>query len=139
MTSKYGREGGAPEWAVRKATEALDPHRKSVRLAKEIGVKIGFGTDAGTPFNFHGNNAKEFMCLVEFGDLTTTDALYAATGIAGEALGTERKIGQISKGFIADIIMIQGDPISDISVLEKPDNIRKIMLAGRLVKGTEQA
>ncbi len=134
MTSKYGKEAGVPEWAVRKATEALDPHSSSVKLAREHKLKIAFGTDAGTPFNFHGNNGKEFECLVELGGLTPKEALYAATGIAGDALGPKYKVGRIAPGYDADIIFVEGNPAEDASVMAKPEKIRQVLAKGAETK-----
>lgn len=134
MTSKYGKDAGVPEWAVRKATEALEPHAASVRLARKNGLKIAFGTDAGTPFNFHGNNGKEFECLVELGGLEPVEALYAATGIAGDALGDKYQVGKIAVGHEADIILVEGDPTEDIGVMTKPESIRHVLLKGEEAK-----
>ncbi|MCL4334897.1 MAG: amidohydrolase family protein [Candidatus Thermoplasmatota archaeon] len=130
MTSLKGKDAGVPEWAIRKASEAVEPHSKSVKMAKKNGLKIGFGTDAGTPFNFHGNNGKEFEILVGSGDLTPLEAIYAATGIASEALGPSYKVGKILPGFNADMVFVEGDPIDDIVVLTKPSNIKRVLLGG---------
>ena len=134
MTSMKGKDAGVPEWAVRKATEAVEPHSKSVKMARKRGLKIGFGTDAGTPFNLHGNNAKEFEILVESGGLTPIDAIHAATGVASEALGPQYAVGKLKPGFKADIVCIEGDPLGDIGVLTRPYNVKRVILGGTVVK-----
>jgi imidazolonepropionase-like amidohydrolase len=134
MTSLKGKDAGVPEWAVRKASEAVEPHSKSVKMAKKKGLKIGFGTDAGTPFNLHGNNGKEFEILVESGGLTPLEAIYAATGIASEALGPEYAVGKIKPGFKADMVCIEGDPLEDIGVLTRPSSVKRVILGGAVVK-----
>lgn len=134
MTSKYGKDAGVPEWAVRKATEALDPHSSSVRLARKHKLKIGFGTDAGTPFNLHGNNGKEFECLVDLGGLTPEEALYSATGIAGDALGPKYRVGKIAPGYDADIIFVEGSPMDDIGVMTRPERIKQVLVRGAEMK-----
>lgn len=134
MTSLKGKEAGVPEWAVRKASEAVEPHSKSVRLAKKKGLKIGFGTDAGTPFNLHGNNGKEFEILVESGGLTPLEAILAATGVAGEALGPKYNVGIIKSGFNADLVFVEGDPLDDIGVLTRSSSIKNVIVGGSEVK-----
>lgn len=134
MTAKNGKEAGVPEWAVRKASEAVEPHSKSVRLAKKKGVKIGFGTDAGTPFNLHGNNGKEFEILVESGGLTPLEAIYSATRVAGEALGPEYAVGKIKPDFKADLVFVEGNPLDDIGILAKGSNIKSVLIGGVTAK-----
>ncbi len=136
LTATYGKNAGVPDWALTKTQMALEPHKTSVKLANSMGVKIGFGTDAGTPFNYHGLNGREFGCLVERGGLTPGQALYAATGIAAEALGKSHSLGTISEGKIADIIAIKGNPLTDIKVLSDPVNVKFVMLNGQVVKST---
>lgn len=130
MTAKKGKEAGVPEWAVRKASEAVEPHSKSVRLAKKKGLKIAFGTDAGTPFNLHGNNGKEFEILVESGGLTPLEAILSATGVASEALGPGYAVGKIQPGYRADFVFVEGDPLDDIGVLTRKENVKNVFLGG---------
>lgn len=133
MTSRYGKSAGDADWHVKKATAAIDPHCKSIHLAKEKGLKIGFGTDAGTTSNYHGTNGKEFEFLVENGGLTPEEAIYAATGIASEALGPRSMVGVIAPGFKADLVFVEGNPFEDIGVLAKPQKIKQVILGGEPV------
>ena len=139
MTSRNGLKAGIPEWAVRKTTAALEPHQKSLRMAKEMGVKIGFGTDAGTPFNFHGSNALEFGFLIERGNLTNGEALFAATGLAAQALGADKKFGTVVEGKLADLIVVKGDPTKDVKCLEDPNNVKMVIKEGTIMKDTEKS
>ena len=134
MTAKNGRGNGVPDWAIEKTEIAIDAHMSSVNLAHDLGVKIGFGTDAGTPFNYHGSNANEFEMLVDSGGLTPSEALYSATGIASEALGKKNILGTITKGAFADLIVVKGDPLSDIRCLKTPENIKFVIKGGKIVK-----
>lgn len=138
MTAKYGPQNGTPEWAIAKVNEALEYHGKSISLAHKMGVKIAYGTDAGTPFNYHGKNAQEFIYLTQQGGLSNKEAIYAATGLAGEALGMRGKIGALIPGSFSDIIAIDGDPISSIEALTEPSNIRFIMMSGEVSKSEIQ-
>ena len=86
------------------------------------GVKIAFGTDAGV--FMHGKNWKEFVYMVEAG-MPPLEALRSATVNAAELLGVSSTLGIIEKGKLADIIAVNGDPVKDISVMEKVTFVMK--------------
>ena len=113
---KAGVEQGIPDYAVRKASSVMESHRASFRLALEAGVKIAMGTDAGTPFNCHGQNAYELKLMVEAG-MTPTEALHSATRVGAELLGVQDQVGTIEEGKRADMIVVDGDPLVDIDVM----------------------
>ena len=87
------------------------------------------GTDAGTPFNCHGENLKEMELLVKAG-LTPMEAIVATTKTASEVLGLEKSIGTLEKGKLADLIVVDGNPLDDIRLLQKKDKILAIMKEG---------
>lgn len=84
--------------------------------AYKAGVKIAFGTDAGV--YSHGKNWKEFIYMVEAG-MPPIEAISSATVSTSELLGVSEILGTIEKGKLADIIAVDGDPIKDISIMEK--------------------
>jgi len=86
-------------------------------------VKIAFGTDAGG-FDWKVNPAKEFASMVKFG-MTPAQALRAATASAAELLGEQDSLGTIEAGKLADIVAVPGDPLSDVTVMEKVDFVMK--------------
>ena len=98
---------------------------KAVGRAKALGVPVAFGTDAGV-FE-HGRNAGEFSLLVKYG-LTPREALASATTVAAKLLSMEDQIGRIAPGLSADMIAVAGDPLNDVTVLEKVD---WVMVRGR--------
>ncbi|MDC0718191.1 metal-dependent hydrolase family protein [Nannocystis bainbridge] len=105
----------APDSAA-KARFIAPRMRDSFARAVKAGVKIAFGTDAGVfP---HGDNAREFAVMVDLG-MAPKDAIVAATRSAAELLGL-RDLGQVKPGFIADLLVVDGDPLTDIRVLERP-------------------
>lgn len=99
---------------------------KAVTRAKALGVPVAFGTDAGV-FE-HGRNAGEFALLVKAG-LTPREALASATTVAARALSMEGEIGRIAPGMSADMIAVSGDPLTDVTTLEKVD---WVMVRGRI-------
>ena len=128
-----GKEVGIVEWGIRKATEAFEHHLRSVKMAYEAGVKIAVGTDFGGPPLFKmGTNAMELELLVEKIGFKPMDAVVSATKIAAEACGLEDKIGTIQPGKKADIIVVKGNPLEDIRVLRKIENIRLVMKEGKI-------
>jgi imidazolonepropionase-like amidohydrolase len=84
-------------------------------------VKIGFGTDAGV--SLHGDNADEFLFMVEAG-MPAAAALQAATVNAAEVLGVA-DLGRIAPGFRADVVAMPGDPLADIQAVKKVDFVMK--------------
>ncbi len=128
-----GREGGVPEFAMVKTEAVKGDHEKSIALAKKAGVTIGMGTDAGTPFNLHGNNAWELELMVELG-FSPAEALCAATGAAARVLGLEDSLGTVEKGKLADLIVVDGDPLADVGILKAGRAVRLVMQGGNIVR-----
>jgi len=101
---------------------------KSGRLAISRGLKISFGSGVG-PFP-HGTQAAEFSYLVKYG-MTPSQAIQAATTVAAEMMGWQDRIGSIEKGKFADIIAVSGDPLKDITELER---IKFVMKGGQVIR-----
>jgi len=125
-----GPSGGIPDWVVRKAAGESGHHRESFVMAVKSGVKIAAGTDAGTPFNPHGDLALELAKMVEFG-LPPMLALVAATSNAARLLRMQDQIGSVEKGKVADLILVDGDPLQDIGVMRRPSFVMK---SGQVVR-----
>src|SRR5438309_5002109 len=125
-----GRQRGIPEWVVRKAKSESGHHRESFVMAVKSGVKIAAGTDAGTPFNPHGDLALELAKMVEFG-LPPMLALVAATSNAARLLRMDDQIGSVEQGKLADVILVDGNPLLDIGVMRRPSFVMK---SGRIVR-----
>jgi imidazolonepropionase-like amidohydrolase len=111
-----------------KAKAATAARSEMFRNAVKIGVKISFGTDAAVyP---HGLNAKEFKLMVDLG-MTPIDALKSATANDAELLGIAQKVGTLEKGKLADVIVMPGDPTSDITATER---ISFVMKEGKIIR-----
>ncbi|MCR5878562.1 amidohydrolase family protein [Phenylobacterium sp. J367] len=105
-----------------KALEAGPKMLDMARRAHAGGVKIAFGTDTGV--SAHGDNAQEFALLVKAG-LTPLEAVQAATVNAADHFGLSNEIGALTPGKAADLIAVQGDPLSDVRVLERVGFVMK--------------
>ena len=125
----YHRERGTPHGRAR-ASKLLEHHVRSLELADREGVNIVAGTDAGGWV--HGNNAEEIRCLVEAG-LSPESALMAATSRAAECLGIASDVGTVAAGRTADLILVDTDPMSDVTSLEWGKSVRLVIQGGRIV------
>jgi imidazolonepropionase-like amidohydrolase len=109
---------GAPVWV-----KMIQIHEDTFRRAMKAGVKIAFGTDAGG-FDWKVNPTKEFSSMVKFG-MTPAQAIRSATSVAAELLGVNDLLGTIEPGKLADIVAVPGDPVGDVSLMEKVDFVMK--------------
>ena len=100
---------------------------KSLAKAYPAGVRIAYGTDAGV--SKHGRNADEFELLVKFG-MPPVEAIKAATVNAAELLGVDKETGTIEVGKAADIIAVDGDPLTDVKVLKA---MKFVMARGNVI------
>src|SRR5271166_6202526 len=110
--------------------------RETFQKAVKAGVKMAFGTDAGVyP---HGDNAKQFATMVQFG-MTPAQAIRTATQNSADLIGRSKDVGTIEVGKYADIIAVSGDPLQDVTVLQsvgfvmKGGTVYKDKLAGTMV------
>jgi len=113
---------------VNKAQQIMTAQLANFRKAVNAGVKIGFGTDIGV-CRF-GTNAREFSLMVENG-MTPMQAIQAATTADADLFGVSAKLGSITRGKLADIIAVRGDPLQNVRLLE---DVRFVMKDGRIYK-----
>ena len=123
----------APKWLWQKVKGVIPIHSGNAAKAYRAGVKIVMGSDSGAPPIPHGKNLGELIELVGIG-MTTHEVIQSATSKAAEALRLEDITGSIQEGKMADIIITEGDPLSDITILEDERNIRIIIKEGEIVK-----
>jgi imidazolonepropionase-like amidohydrolase len=131
--SRHGLAAGIPAYAVEKSNQVREVHRESFKKALRAGVRIAMGTDAGTPFNRHGENAQEIALMVE-GGMAPADALVASTRSAAELLDILDEAGTVETGKQADLLVVDGDPLADIAVLTRPAAIVGVLKGGRWMR-----
>ena len=114
-----------------RAIDLHEHHVASIRRALKAGVKVVAGTDAGG--HGHPANAGELDCLVRAG-MTPMQAIQAATGWAAECVGRDADLGTVEKGKLADLVVVNGDPLADIAVLREAKNIALVIKGGEIAK-----
>jgi imidazolonepropionase-like amidohydrolase len=119
---------GLPDWAAERARRALDGRRAVAKAALEMGVNVATGSDSGGTPRL-GKNAAELGALVRAG-LSPLEALRAATSGAARALGLEHEVGLIRPRYRADLLILDREPTTDVSVLLDASTIRKVFYAG---------
>ena len=133
-TAACRRGCGIPDSARDKAKAMTKRHQASFRLAHRRGLPIAMGTDAGTPFNFHGDNAQELERMVALG-MTPMEAIVASTAAAARLIGMQDRIGTIARGREADLVVFEGNVLAHIDWLRDKRRIAGVMKAGIFVAG----
>jgi imidazolonepropionase-like amidohydrolase len=117
--------------------ETQETFESVCRVAPELykrGVRLVIGGDYGFPINRIGQNARDLRLFVEWFGLTPAEALRCATQFGGEMMDMGDELGLVREGYLADLLLVDGDPTHDISLMEDPDNFRMIMKDGNLHK-----
>ena len=122
VTEKAKIPGYFPKVVAQKASEIGPKVQNTFGKAYRKGVPIAFGTDAGVfP---HGEYAREFKYMVEAG-MPALEAIQSATLTNANLLGMEKDLGQLKKGFLADIVAVEGNPLEEINILESVGFVMK--------------
>lgn len=116
--------------SVRKSREIIEDHQRSFARAVQAGVRIAMGTDSGV--GPHGHNAEELQLMVE-GGMTPMQAIVSSTKTASECVHMADTVGTLEAGKFADLLIVRGDPLADIRVLQDKEHLRLVMQNGRRV------
>ena len=120
--AEVGRRDGWSASILRKNDETTEAQRQGFTKAVRAGVKLPFGTDAGVfP---HGLNARQFAYMVRYG-MTPLQAIQSATTVAAEFLGWGKDVGSLTPGHWGDMIALKGNPLADITQLERVQHVIK--------------
>ena len=110
--------------------------QESVAASAAAGVRIAVGTDAGLGPS-HGTNLQELGLLVRFGGLSAMQTIVAATKTSAELCGLDAELGTIEVGKIADVVVIRGDPLADVEVVGRPENVLLVLKDGAVAVDRE--
>ena len=106
---------------------------------RKRGIRVLPGGDYGFAWNPHGTYARDLLLFVDVLGFTPMETLVAATRMGGEIMGMANELGQIRPGFLADLLLVDGDPLADIKLLQRQDALLVIMKDGRLHKAPAAA
>jgi imidazolonepropionase-like amidohydrolase len=128
----HGKARGLARESLDKARLIHDQHLVSVRMAHAAGVRLIMGTDSCNTMTF-GAHARELELLCSEIGLTAQEALTAGTIGAAQAIGLGERTGSVEPGKLADLLVVDGDPLEDIGVLSAPAGIRLVIRDGRVL------
>ncbi|HEX2885998.1 amidohydrolase family protein [Vineibacter terrae] len=136
----------AAEWGITPQAAADMGYHRELEIACETlkkmhrrGIRILPGGDYGFAWIKHGTNAKDLEYFVKYLGFTPMEALVAATRHGGEIMMRGGELGQVREGYLADLLLVDGDPVSDITVLQDRRRLLAVMKDGRFVKEPELA
>jgi len=112
----------------------LDMCIENMKKLKKRGLRILPGGDYGFAWNPIGTNARDIEHFVKLLDFKPMDAIMAATKLGGEIMGMGNELGQIKVGYLADVLLVDGNPLSDVSILRDRDRLLAIMKDGAFHK-----
>lgn len=127
---RKGTQYGLPEYGLAKARSVYEQHRQSIARAYQAGVRIAMGTDAAFNICRNGDNAIELELMVGVG-ITPMDTIVATTRVAAQAMGL-KDVGTLTPGQRADLLVVDGDPLADIKVLQEKERIHYVIQAGQV-------
>lgn len=132
---KRGPEFGMPQRVIDGHQETLDFGAESARMIHKAGGRLGLGGDYGFAWNPHGDYAKEITFFVNFVGFSPLDAIKCATKNGAEILGRGKEIGTVETGKLADLLLVDGDVLADIAILEDRSRFRAVMQGGVIKAG----
>ena len=139
MADAYERFPTRAESERTGAFRALDAQRRVIPQLHRRGVRVLPGGDYGFPHNPHGRDARDLELFVsEFG-FTPAETLRAATQYGGQLMRMGHELGLIRPGYLADLLLVDGDPLADIRVLQDKERLRLIVKDGKVHKDTVAA
>jgi imidazolonepropionase-like amidohydrolase len=118
-----------PDWIMEKNKATQGDAELSLKLAYQAGVPIAMGSDVGTPLNYHGENTLELHWMQQAG-MSAMDTIVAATGNAARALGWDAWLGTLEKDKVADLIVLDSNPLDDLRLIADKKHLEFVMKDG---------
>jgi imidazolonepropionase-like amidohydrolase len=135
-----GDWGFTPAWAREHGlVHELEVAVETMGQMRKRGIRVLPGGDYGFAWNPHGTYARDLLLFVDVLGFTPTETLVAATRMGGEIMGMADELGQVKPGYLADLLLVDGNPLTDIKRLQDQDALLVIMKDGRLHKGPPAA
>jgi imidazolonepropionase-like amidohydrolase len=138
----YNLSQAAGQWGV--TAERAAAFERELAVSVEVlgkmrkrGVRVLPGGDYGFPFTPHGTYARDLWIFVKILGVSAMDTIVAATRLGGELMGLPGELGVIKAGALADLLLVDGDPLADIASLQDRNALRMIMKDGALYKSPE--
>ena len=132
---KLGPKFGLPQAVIDGHQETLDGGIESARMILHAGGRLGMGGDYGFAWNPHGDYAKELTFFVKHVGFTPLETLTCATKTGAEIMGRGHEFGTVEPGKLADILVVDGDVLADIAVLEDRSRFLAVMQGGIIKAG----
>jgi imidazolonepropionase-like amidohydrolase len=130
-----GKSFGLSQAVIDGHKETLEGGAESARKILKAGGRLGMGGDYGFAWNPHGDYAKELSFFVKYVGLTPLETIRCATKTGSEILGREKEIGTLEAGKLADVLVVDGDVVADIGVLEDRKKFIAVMQGGTVKAG----
>jgi imidazolonepropionase-like amidohydrolase len=112
---------------------------ESLRAMHRRGVRVLPGGDYGFAFTPHGQNARDLELFVKYRGMTPMEAIRSATMYGGQIMMKPNELGQLKDGFLADLLLVDGDPLANLSILREPKRLLAVMKDGTFAKAPEVA
>ena len=142
----YAMLNEAEPWGITKAKATAmgyqhewDAALESLRAMHKRGIRILPGGDYGFAFTPHGQNARDLEFFVKYLGFTPMEAIRSATLYGGQIMMKEKELGTVSDGFLADLLLVDGDPLANLAILRDPKRILAVMKDGVFAKSPEIA
>jgi imidazolonepropionase-like amidohydrolase len=131
----------AGDWGIKPDGKLASAYKRELDIALRAlqkmhkrGIKVLPGGDYGFAWTPHGTNSKDLQYLVELVGMSPMEAIVSATKWGGEIMGMGHELGQIKPGYLADLILVDGDPVANIRVLQEKDRILAVMKDGKFYR-----
>ena len=131
----------AAEWGIKPGSRITELYERELEICVESmkkmhrrGIRVLIGGDYGFAWTPQGSNARDIQTFVEMLGFSPLEAIMAATKFGGEIMGMGRELGMIKEGYLADLLLIDGDPTADVRILQDKKRILAIMKDGQFHK-----
>ena len=127
---------GLPDWMAKKARDCAEANKNAIRLAREAGIRIALGTDYSNSRNSpYLQLGKEFEAMTRAG-MTPMEAIRAGTINAAYLMMSDHETGSLEAGKLADVVLVDGNPLEDIWCLTHADHVKAVFMNGKMEKNT---